>query len=162
MSRQQLDALEIRFLERAVEIAVQNVQSDGGPFGAVVVRAGEVVSEGVNRVTSSNDPTAHAEINAIRSAAVELGSYTLAGCSLYSSCQPCPMCYAACLWARLDLVAFAATRDDAAHAEFDDRLMYEEVCQPQQRFGTRFVHETLVDGRRPFLEWSNYPRREKY
>ena len=120
------------FLRRAIHLATQNVGSGGGgPFGAVVVRQGAIVAEGVNTVTASLDPTAHAEVNAIRAAAKALGSFTLAGCELYSSCQPCPMCLAAAHWARIDAIYYGAGAEDAARAGFDDAFLYEEFRKPQ-------------------------------
>jgi len=116
------------FLRRAIRLATQNVVSgSGGPFGAVIVRDGRIVGEGVNSVTAVNDPTAHAEINAIRAAAKALGTFTLAGCQLYTSCEPCPMCLAAAYWARIDAIYYAAGAADAARAGFDDAFLYEEL-----------------------------------
>jgi guanine deaminase len=116
------------FLRRAIELATQNVVSGaGGPFAAVIVRAGKIVGEGANSVTATNDPTAHGEVNAIRAASQALGTFTLAGCVLYSSCEPCPMCLAAAYWARLDAVYYGACAADAARAGFDDAFLYEEL-----------------------------------
>lgn len=116
------------FLRRAIELATENVVSGaGGPFGAVVVREGRIVAEAANSVTATNDPTAHAEVNAIRAAARALGSFTLAGCTLYTSCEPCPMCLAAAWWARMEAVYYGASAEDAARAGFDDALLYREL-----------------------------------
>jgi tRNA(Arg) A34 adenosine deaminase TadA len=116
------------FLRRAIALATVNVVSGaGGPFGAVIVRDGRIVAESVNTVTACNDPTAHAEVNAIRAAARALGTFTLAGCQLYSSCEPCPMCLAAAYWARLDAIFFGASAADAARAGFDDAFLYQEL-----------------------------------
>lgn len=121
------------FLRRAIQLATQNVTSGkGGPFAAVVVRDGVIVGEGVNTVTASLDPTAHGEVNAIRAAAKALGTFTLAGCELYTSCEPCPMCLAASHWARLDAVYFGASAADAARAGFDDAFLYEEFRKPAE------------------------------
>jgi tRNA(Arg) A34 adenosine deaminase TadA len=115
------------FLLRAIQLATENVlDGKGGPFGAVIVRDGAIVGEGVNTVTAACDPTAHAEVNAIRAAAQALGSFSLAGCTLYTSCQPCPMCLAAAYWARLDAIYYGASAADAARAGFDDAFLYEE------------------------------------
>jgi tRNA(Arg) A34 adenosine deaminase TadA len=123
------------FLRRAIQLATENVVSGrGGPFAAVVVRDGAIVGEGVNTVTTSLDPTAHGEVNAIRAAARSLGSFSLAGCELYTSCEPCPMCLAACHWARLERVFYGASAADAARAGFDDALLYEEFRKaPEER-----------------------------
>jgi guanine deaminase len=120
------------FLRRAIALATANVTSGaGGPFAAVVVREGKIVGEGVNTVTAGNDPTAHGEVNAIRSACKALRTFTLAGCELYTSCQPCPMCLAACYWARLDAVYYGASDTDAARAGFDDAFLYDEFRKDQ-------------------------------
>jgi guanine deaminase len=116
------------FLRRAIALATENVVSGkGGPFGAVIVKDGQIVGEGANSVTSTNDPTAHGEVNAIRAACKALGTFTLAGGALYTSCEPCPMCLAAAHWARLDAVYFGASAADAARAGFDDAFLYDEV-----------------------------------
>jgi tRNA(Arg) A34 adenosine deaminase TadA len=116
------------FLRRAIALATKNVLSGaGGPFGAVIVRDGQIIAEAVNTVTASLDPTAHAEVNAIRAAAKTLGSFILSGCQLYTSCEPCPMCLAATHWARMEAVYFGASAADAARAGFDDALLYEEL-----------------------------------
>jgi guanine deaminase len=121
------------FLRRAIALAVQNVDAGrGGPFAALVVRDGKIVGEGVNTVTATNDPTAHGEVNAIRAACSALGSFSLAGCELYTSCQPCPMCLAACYWARLDAIYYGASAADAARAGFDDAFLYEEFRKDQE------------------------------
>lgn len=113
------------YLERAIELATSNVADKGGPFGAVIVTADGQAFDGVNRVTANNDPTAHAEVTAIRNACAALGTFDLTGAVLYSSCEPCPMCLASSLWARVSRVVFAADRHDAAKAGFDDAVFYE-------------------------------------
>lgn len=119
------------FLREAIRLSVEKMEAGaGGPFGAVVVRDGVIVGRGWNRVTSTCDPTAHAEVVAIRDACVRLGTFTLAGCELYSSCEPCPLCLAAIYWARMERIHFAAGCDDAAGAGFDDRRFYEELSKP--------------------------------
>lgn len=116
------------FMQRAIDLSQQMmVENRGGPFGAVIVRNGEVVAEGWNEVTSLNDPTAHAEVQAIRKAASILGDFSLSGCEIYTSCEPCPMCLSAIYWARLDRVYYANTREDAALIGFDDDFIYQEI-----------------------------------
>src|SRR5579863_593752 len=116
------------FLRRAIALATENVvEGKGGPFGAVIVRDGRIVGEGANSVTTTYDPTAHGEVNAIRAASRALGTFTLAGCELYTSCQPCPMCLAASYWARLDAVYYGCSAADAARAGFDDAFLYAEL-----------------------------------
>lgn len=119
------------FLREAIRLSIDMMKAnEGGPFGAVIVRNGEIVGRGWNRVTSTNDPTAHAEVVAIRDACSHLQSFSLAGCEIYSSCEPCPLCLAAIYWSRLDRIYYAATCDDAASAGFDDRQFYREVRKP--------------------------------
>ena len=120
-----------RFMQKAIELAMDNVTSGcGGPFGAVIVRNGEIVATGVNCVTANNDPTAHAEVTAIRAACTALGSFQLTGCTIYTSCEPCPMCLAAIYWSRCEAIYFGNTAADAAHAGFDDSFLYTEVQRP--------------------------------
>ena len=119
------------FMRRALTLAEDNVQSGrGGPFGSVIVRDGTIVGEGANQVTSLHDPTAHAEITAIRNACQTLHTFSLVGCEIYTNCEPCPMCLAAIYWARLDRVYYSNTRDDAAGIGFDDAFFYEELDRP--------------------------------
>lgn len=118
----------------AINLAKQNVDNGGGPFGAVIARGGEVVATGVNRVTANNDPTAHAEVSAIRAACKQLSTFDLSGCDIYSSCEPCPMCLSAIYWAHLSHVYYAGTKADAAAAGFDDAFIYKELAlDPSQR-----------------------------
>jgi guanine deaminase len=120
-----------QFMRAAIALSVKNVRSgEGGPFGAVIVKDGEIIATGRNQVTSTNDPTAHAEVMAIRAACSILQSFQLAGCELYTSCEPCPMCLGAIYWARPDRVYFGNTKIDAAKAGFDDQFIYEELEQP--------------------------------
>lgn len=128
-------------MARAIELAIDNVRSGrGGPFAAVVVKDGRVLAEGANRVTSTNDPTAHAEVVAIREACSALGAFQLDGCDLYTTCEPCPMCLGAIYWARPARVFFASTAADAAAAGFDDAFIYQQIAQP------------LAERKIPFLE----------
>ncbi|MBP1771488.1 MAG: nucleoside deaminase [Holophagaceae bacterium] len=120
-----------RFMGRAIELSREHMETgDGGPFGAVIVKGGVVVGEGWNRVTSTHDPTAHAEVVAIRAACARLATFELRGCEIYTSCEPCPMCLAAIYWARLDRIWYANDRADAAAIQFDDAWLYREVAQP--------------------------------
>lgn len=120
------------FLRRAIALATENVTTGrGGPFGAVIVRDGKIVGEGANSVTATNDPTAHGEVNAIRAACKALGVFTLTGCQLYTSCEPCPMCLAATYWARIDAIYYGCSAADAARAGFDDAFLYDEMRKDQ-------------------------------
>lgn len=118
------------FMRHAIALAVENVKNGGGPFGAVVVRNGEIVATGVNRVTPDNDPTAHAEVKAIRAACTKLGTFDLSGCVIYSSCEPCPMCLGAIYWAHIDKIYYGANQHDAAAVNFDDSFIYRELELP--------------------------------
>jgi tRNA(Arg) A34 adenosine deaminase TadA len=152
-----------RFMQRAIELALENVRSGrGGPFGAVVVRDGNILAEGANSVVSLNDPTAHAEVVAIREACRRLGSYQLAGCELYTTCEPCPMCLGAIYWSRPDRVYFAATRQDAAESGFDDDLIYRETALPPA--GRRIPMESLMREAAlvAFREWDRLPVKIRY
>ena len=117
-----------KFMREAIRLSIENVQSgNGGPFGTVIVKNGKIIASGINKVTQSNDPTAHAEIVAIRSACETLGTFQLVGCEIYCSCEPCPMCLGAIYWARPDRIYFANTREDAADINFDDNFIYNEL-----------------------------------
>lgn len=148
---------------RAIELAERNASSvTGGPFGAVVVKDGKVIAEASNTVTVDNDPTAHAEVNAIRKACTVLGTFDLSGCELYTSCEPCPMCLAACYWAHIDKVYYAADREDAAAAGFDDSDIYREVALPVDRRRIPFVHIMEKEGLRPFMLWNSNDKKVEY
>jgi guanine deaminase len=144
---------EETWLARAVELATTNVAAGGGPFGAVIVRDGAVVAEGQNRVTRDLDPTAHAEVMAIRAACTSLATFELTGCTLYTSCEPCPLCVSASLWARLDRVVYAADRDDAARGGFDDRAFYELFDRPRSEWTMPVTHVATTDAAAPFDAW---------
>jgi len=119
------------FMRAAIELAEKNVSDGvGGPFGAVIVRDGEIIGRGTNLVTSANDPTAHAEVVAIRDACEKLGTFNLQGCEVYTSCEPCPMCLSAIYWARLDRIFYGNTKADAAEIDFDDAFLYDEIPLP--------------------------------
>lgn len=120
-------------MRKAIELSIENVNNGGGPFGAVIARGGEIIATGVNRVTANNDPTAHAEVSAIRAAASCLGTFDLSDCEIYTSCEPCPMCLGAIYWARLGKMYFANTKDDAKDIGFDDSFIYEELSLPRDR-----------------------------
>lgn len=150
------------WLEQAVDLAVANVEHGGGPFGAIVVRDGVLVATGQNRVTADLDPTAHAEVQAIRTAARAIGAFSLAGCVLYSSCEPCPMCVASALWARLDRVVYAATRDDAAAVGFDDREFYELFARDRSTWTTPVDALAVDHPTAPFEAWMAHADRVDY
>ena len=128
----------------AIEAAVENVKNGGGPFGAVIARDGDIVSVGTNRVTPNNDPTAHAEISAIRAACTALGTFDLSGCEIFTSCEPCPMCLGAIYWAHLDKIYYGCNKKDAADAGFDDSMIYDELALPMDS-RMKPVEELLAD-----------------
>lgn len=151
-------------LATAIELATRNVLNSGGPFGAVLVTADGRAFEGVNRVTADNDPTAHGEVCAIRNACSELGTFDLSGATLYSSCEPCPMCLAASLWARIDSVYFAADRHDAARGGFDDAVFYEyfETPAAERSMPVHQLPLTAPDATEPFSTWQSLDTRIDY
>lgn len=150
------------WLDRAVAAAAQNVADGGGPFGSMVVRGEEVISVGVNQVTPWLDPTAHAEVVAIRDACQKLQTFRLDGCLLVASCEPCPLCLSAALWARMDRVIFAADRDDAAVAGFDDRAFYEVFTTPPEQWPLRVQHLGGPAATAPFEAWQAKPDKIEY
>jgi len=150
-------------MEQAIEMAVENVRAGrGGPFAALVVKDGAVIASGVNLVTSSNDPTAHAEIVAIRAACQALGRFQLSGCDLYATCEPCPMCLGAIYWARISRVFFAGTRADAATAGFDDAFIYQEVAAPIDARRVPMIALLPEQGQRAFDAWRKQSGRIAY
>jgi guanine deaminase len=142
------------FLKQAIDLAVENVRRNGGPFAALVVKDGIVISTGTNQVTRANDPTAHAEIVAIREACRVLGDFQLAGCDIYTSCEPCPMCLGAIYWARPARVFYAATHQDAAAAGFDDGFIYKEISVAPGERAIPMVRGADQHATRPFEEWA--------
>jgi guanine deaminase len=150
------------WLTAAVDLACRNVTDGGGPFGAFIVRDGVELGRGVNRVTRDNDPTAHAEICAIRAACARLGDFSLAGATLYASCEPCPLCLSASLWARVDRVLFAADRYDAARAGFDDLKFYRLFAKDRALWPTTVAKVAVVEAIAPFDTWLSTPDRLRY
>ncbi|MBZ5643519.1 MAG: nucleoside deaminase [Acidobacteriia bacterium] len=151
------------FMQEAIRLAVENVRSGkGGPFAAIIVKQDRIIAAGANSVTSTNDPTAHAEVTAIREACRALNTFQLTGCEIYTSCEPCPMCLGAIYWARPDRVYFAATASDAAGAGFDDSFIYEELKRPHA--GRRIPFEGMMReaGLEPFRAWVQKDDRIRY
>ncbi|MCU1284995.1 MAG: tRNA-specific adenosine deaminase [Acidobacteriales bacterium] len=151
------------FMAEAIALSLQNVRSgNGGPFAAVIVKGGQIIARGVNRVTATNDPTAHAEVVAIREACTTLKTFQLTGCEIYTSCEPCPMCLAAIYWARPDRVYFGNTKEDAADAGFDDSFIYDEIEKPVN--GRKIPLQQLMRGEaiRAFEEWAKSPNKVEY
>lgn len=154
---------DILFLRQAIELAVEGVENGkGGPFGCVIVRDGVVVGKGCNGVTSTNDPTAHAEIVAIRDACQRLGDFQLTDCVVYTSCEPCPMCLGALYWARPKRVVYAATRHEAAEAGFDDAFIYDEISLEDGERRIPFVHQPVAGAGELFGLWREKGNRRLY
>ena len=142
------------FMRKALELSIENVKNGGGPFGAVIVKGDEVVATGVNRVTANCDPTAHAEVSAIREAARKLGTFDLSGCEIYTSCEPCPMCLGAIYWAHLDKMYYGNTKADAKEIGFDDSFIYDELeLKPENRklYSENLLHNEAI---KAFEAWS--------
>ncbi|MEP6481381.1 MAG: nucleoside deaminase [Rhodoglobus sp.] len=156
------DSTDATWLARTIALATENVAAGGGPFGALIVRDGALVAEGLNRVTATLDPTAHAEVVAIRAACQAVGDFTLAGATLYTSCEPCPLCLSAALWARVDRVVYAADRDDAARGGFDDREFYELFARDRSTWHIAVDSVRPDDATAPFDAWLAHEHRTDY
>ncbi|MDF7801832.1 nucleoside deaminase [Pontiellaceae bacterium B1224] len=151
------------FLREAIRLSNEKMEAgEGGPFAAVIVKDGEIISKGWNCVTSANDPTAHGEVEAIRKACAKLGTYSLAGCEIYSSCEPCPMCLAAIYWARLDALYFAGSMADAAEAGFDDRFLYEELSKDWNARTLTSKQALQNEAQKVFKAWIANPGKTEY
>ena len=151
------------FMKRAIQLSLENVRSGrGGPFGCVIVKDGAVIAEGVNEVTASNDPTAHAEVLAIRRASQKLGCFELSGCNLYTSCEPCPMCLSAIYWARIEKIYFANFSADAAKIGFDDSAIYAEVKRPAEQRTIPMIQMLRDDALSAFRAWETQPGKIPY
>lgn len=149
-------------IRQTIELAMENVRRNGGPFAALVVKDGVVIATGCNQVTLTNDPTAHAEMVAIREACRVLGDFQLSGCEVYASCEPCPMCLGALFWARPVRVYYAATAADAAAAGFDDSLIYRQLAVPHSERSIPMIHVVQEHAVRPFEMWINKPDKVGY
>ena len=150
------------FMRKAIELSIQNVDNHGGPFGAVIVKDGQIIATGVNRVTATNDPTAHAEIMAIRAATQKLQNYNLNGCTIYTSCEPCPMCLSAIYWARIDKIFYGNTKNDAKEIGFDDSFIYEELeklANKRSIAAHQILHSEALAG---FTRWKEFEEKTDY
>jgi len=144
-----------KFMREAIELSIENIKNGGGPFGAVIVKDNEIIARGQNRVTSSCDPTAHAEVSAIRAASKALNTFDLSGCEIFTSCEPCPMCLGAIYWAHLDKIYYANTKTDAKNIGFDDSFIYDEIdLKPEDR---KLSSETMLrdEAIKAFENWTN-------
>ena len=153
----------IEFMREAIKLSIDNViEGKGGPFGAVVVKDGKIIARGVNKVTRENDPTAHAEVEAIRAACKILNTFQLTGCHIYTSCEPCPMCLGAIYWARPDKLYYANCKEDAAAIQFDDKFIYEEIAKPINK-RTLFTQQLLnEEALVAFKQWTNSIKKATY
>lgn len=153
---------EEKYMRMAAEISFNNIDRGGGPFGAVIVRDGEVVATGANTVTLDNDPTAHAEVNAIRHACHKLKTFQLSGCTVYSSCEPCPMCLSALYWAGVRKVFYGNTKEDAEAIDFSDKFIYEEIAKRPEDRKMQGIHVDGSETIRAFEKWASDPDKVKY
>ncbi len=151
-----------KFMRLAIEKSLESVDNGGGPFGAVVVKEGEVVAVASNSVTLDNDPTAHAEVNAIRTACKKLGTFDLSGCEIYASCEPCPMCLASIYWARIGKLYYANTQTDADKIGFSDNFIYEEFAKPESERSIKVVKMLRNEAIKAFENWKNKKDKTEY
>lgn len=150
------------FMRKAIELSIENVKNGGGPFGAVIVKGDEVIATGVNRVTANHDPTAHAEVSAIRAACEKLGTFDLEGCEIYTSCEPCPMCLGAIYWAHLDKIYYGNNKNDAARIGFDDSFIYEELALDRQQRQKQMEVLLPTEARAAFDAWEQKTDKVEY
>ncbi len=151
-----------KFMLKAIELSIKSAETIGGPFGCVIVKDNKIISEGSNKVTSTNDPTAHGEIVAIREACLKLNTFNLSGCELYSTCEPCPMCLSAIYWSHIDKIFYANTRDDAKNINFDDSFIYSEI---NKKIGDRKIQMTQMlrdEALKAFKIWDEKVDKIKY
>ena len=153
---------ESRFMGQAIQLAIENVKQGGGPFGALIVRNGQIIGEGANRVTAECDPTAHAEIVAIRAACKHEKQFHLEGCAIYTSCEPCPMCLASAYWAHVSTIYYAASAETAASAGFADAFIYEQFRLPRDERDIPLIHVPHIDADRAFQNWGKDPKKIDY
>lgn len=146
---------DAKYMRMAIDLSVENVDNGGGPFGAVIVRDGEVIATGVNRVVANNDPTAHAEVSAIRNACQNLQTYQLEGCTIYSSCEPCPMCLSAIYWAGIKRLCYGNTKDDAKAIDFDDSFIYDQLDMAYEDRSIKCEHFMRKAAQKAFIKWAD-------
>jgi tRNA(Arg) A34 adenosine deaminase TadA len=149
-------------MNMAIEISIENIDSGGGPFGAVIVRDGKLIAKGANRVAPNNDPTAHAEVMAIRNACSELNTFDLSGCTVYTSCEPCPMCLSALYWAGIERICYANTKRDAAAINFDDSFIYDQLRLDYDRRSIHCEHFMREEALEAFRKWEDTVDKVEY
>ena len=151
-----------KFMLKAIELSIKSAETIGGPFGCVIVKDNKIISEGSNKVTSTNDPTAHGEIVAIRDACLKLNTFNLSGCELYSSCEPCPMCLSAIYWSHIDKIFYANTRNDAKNIDFDDSFIYSEINKKIEDRNIQMIQMLRDEALKAFKIWDNKVDKIKY
>jgi tRNA(Arg) A34 adenosine deaminase TadA len=151
-----------KYMLEAIQLSHKNIKNGGGPFGAVIVKGNTIVSAAANSVTNDNDPTAHAEVNAIRKACAELSTVDLSGCVIYTSCEPCPMCLGAIYWAHIDKIFYANTKTDARNIGFDDSLIYNEIALPIEQRNIEFVRLLPDEALKVFVDWDKMDNKTTY
>ena len=153
---------EQQFMSEAIKLSRESVKNGGGPFGAVIVKDGKIIAKSANSVTTDNDPTAHAEVNTIRKACKELNTFDLKGCEIYTSCEPCPMCFGAIYWARLDKLYFGNNKTDAKNIGFDDSFIYEEIALPYEKRTIPNIQISRNEALEAFKDWENKTDKIEY
>ena len=154
--------MKYEFLKRAIDLSVESIKKGGGPFGCIIIKNGEIISEGSNKVTLTNDPTAHGEIVAIRNACKKINNFNLSGCELYSTCEPCPMCLSAIYWARIEKIYYANTREDAKKIDFDDSLIYSELQKNINKRKIPMIQMMRNEALKAFELWDKKKDKVKY
>lgn len=154
MENKEFTPQDRKFMQMAIDLSVENVANGGGPFGAVIVRDGEIIATGTNRVTANNDPTAHAEVSAIRAACAKVGNFKLEGCTCYTSCEPCPMCLSALYWAGVERIVYGNTKEDAKSINFDDSFIYDELELDYDKRSIRCEHFLRDEALGAFRKWA--------
>ena len=162
MTKSNFTAEDAKFMQQAIDLSIENVANGGGPFGAVIVRDGEVIATGTNRVTANCDPTAHAEVSAIRAACAKLGDFKLSGCTIYSSCDPCPMCLSALYWAGVERIFYGNTKQDAKEIDFDDSFIYDQLDLDYEDRSIKCQHFMREEALAAFRKWEEKEDKVRY
>lgn len=149
-------------MREAIKLANDNIKKGGGPFAAIIIKDGQIIAHGTNQVTNNNDPTAHAEVEAIRNAAKKLNSFDLTECEIYTTCEPCPMCFGAIYWAKISKVYYGNTKEDAANIGFDDHFIYEELDLPKEKRKLKMVELLRDETIQTFEAWKDMPDKTEY
>jgi len=149
-------------MREAIKLANDNIKKGGGPFAAIIIKDGQIIAHGTNQVTNNNDPTAHAEVEAIRNAAKKLNSFDLTECEIYTTCEPCPMCFGAIYWAKISKVYYGNTKEDAANIGFDDHFIYEELDLPKEKRKLKMIELLRDETIQTFEAWKDMPDKTEY